>query len=95
MRLNETQIQTRLSALNDWQLDNTQSHIWRDFKFNNFYQTMEFVNAVAAIAHSEDHHPELEIGYNHCRIKYTSHSINGLSEKDFICAGQINALNLT
>jgi len=56
---------------------------------------MAFVNAAAWIAHTEDHHPELEVGYNRCRVRYTTHAIGGLSENDFICAAKIAALAAT
>lgn len=92
MPLTEQQIQAQLAELSAWQWDKAQARIRRDFRFNNFHQTMDFVNAVAAIAHAEDHHPDMEIGYNHCLINYTTHSLGGLSDKDFICARQIDAL---
>lgn len=92
MRLTEQQIQARLSELAGWQLDRERNRIRRDFRFKDFHQTMDFVNAVAAVAHAEDHHPEMEVGYNHCLVNYTTHSLGGLSEKDFICARQINTL---
>ncbi len=92
MRLNEKQVHEQLSELEGWQLDKNKLCIWQDFKCKDFYQTMTFVNKVADIAHTEDHHPDMEIGYNHCMIRYTTHSLSGLSEKDFICARHINAL---
>ncbi len=66
--------------------------IERVFKFKNYYETMAFVNAVAWIAHREDHHPDVEIGYNRCRVRYSTHAVKGLSENDFICAAKIDAL---
>lgn len=92
MRLNKNQIQTHLSELDGWQLAKDESCIWQDFKFDDFHQTMAFVNAVAWIAHTQDHHPEMEVGYNHCRLNYSTHTLGGLSEKDFVCAKNINAL---
>ena len=53
---------------------------------------MAFVNALAWIAHSEDHHPDLEVGYRHCRVRFSTHSVGGLSENDFICAARVDAL---
>jgi pterin-4a-carbinolamine dehydratase len=64
----------------------------RTWKFTDFHRTMAFVNAVAWIAHVEDHHPDLEVGYNRCRMRYTTHAIGGLSENDFICAAKVDAL---
>ena len=76
----------------DWQLGEDAKFIRRNYTFRNFYRTMSFVNAVAHIANSEDHHPDLEIGFNYCRIQYTTHAISGLSENDFICAAKIDLI---
>lgn len=75
-----------------WSLDEKKLEIFREFQFKNFYHTMAFVNAVAFIANKEDHHPDLEVGYNRCRVHYSTHAIKGLSENDFICAAKINLL---
>ena len=53
---------------------------------------MAFVNATAWVSHRADHHPDIEVGYNQCRVSYHTHDINGLSENDFICAAKIDAL---
>ncbi len=66
--------------------------IYRLFKFKNYYETIAFVNAVAWIANQEDHHPDMDVSYNRCLVRYTTHAIGGLSENDFICAAKINAL---
>src|SRR5689334_5422456 len=75
-----------------WKLDEATTELRREFRFENFYRTMSFVNAVAHIANTEDHHPDLEVGYGYCRIRYSTHAINGLSENDFICAAKIDRL---
>ena len=77
------------------QLDDWEQHgqlICKTFNFNNYHQAMSFVNAVAWISNQEDHHPELTISYNKCKVEYTSHIIDGLSENDFICAAKVDAL---
>ncbi len=76
----------------DWTLGADASRLERALKFKDFYRTMSFVNAVAHIANVEDHHPDLEVGYNYCRIRYSTHSIGGLSQNDFICAAKIDRL---
>ncbi|MET0984702.1 MAG: 4a-hydroxytetrahydrobiopterin dehydratase [Steroidobacteraceae bacterium] len=76
----------------DWRLDEIDKSIRREFKFRNFYHTMSFVNAVAHIANVEGHHPDLEVGYNYCRMKWATHAIGGLSDNDFICAAKVDAL---
>lgn len=75
-----------------WSLDEGAKALKRAFAFKNFYRVMSFVNALAHIANIEDHHPDLELGYNYCRVRYTTHAINGLSENDFICAAKIDRL---
>jgi 4a-hydroxytetrahydrobiopterin dehydratase len=84
------QIQSHLKLLPGWVLE--KDRIVKTFTFKNFYETMAFVNAAAFIAHREDHHPEMEVGYKTCRVCYTTHAIHGLSENDFICAAKIEAL---
>ncbi len=76
----------------NWQLDVDARSIQREFRFRDFLRTMSFVNALAHIANIEDHHPDLELGYNYCRIRFTTHAIKGLSENDFICAAKIDLL---
>ena len=65
----------------------------RTFRFKNYYETIAFVNALAWMAHSEDHHPDLAVGYNRCAVTYSTHSVSGLSENDFICAARIDTLS--
>ncbi len=82
-----------LGQLKDWELDESGKEISRSFTFKNYYQTMAFVNALAWIAHQEDHHPDLQVGYNRVQVRFSTHSIGGLSENDFICAAKIDALS--
>ena len=79
-----------LSQLDGWQL--IDKIISKNFTFKDYYQTVAFVNATAWISHREDHHPDITVGYNQCRVEYTTHAINGLSENDFICAAKIDTL---
>jgi 4a-hydroxytetrahydrobiopterin dehydratase len=75
-----------------WALAEDARSIRCELAFKDFYRTMSFVNAVAHVANIEDHHPDLEVGYNYCRIVFTTHSIKGLSENDFICAARIDLI---
>lgn len=79
-----------LRGLSGWEA--VSGAIEKRFEFKNYYQTMAFVNAVAWVAHSEGHHPDLFVSYNACRVSYTTHAIGGLSENDFICATKVDAL---
>jgi len=75
-----------------WRLDTDSAALRLELRFKDFYSTMSFVNALAHIANVEDHHPDLEVGYNYCNVTYSTHAISGLSENDFICAAKIDAL---
>ncbi|MFH1279908.1 MAG: 4a-hydroxytetrahydrobiopterin dehydratase [Candidatus Eisenbacteria bacterium] len=78
--------------LNGWEMDDGAKGIRRTFTFDDFHGTMAFVNALAWIAHKENHHPDLRVGYNERGVRYSTHAIDGLSEDDFICAAKIDAL---
>lgn len=75
-----------------WDVTDDNRKIKRAFSFNNFYETMAFVNALAWIANKENHHPDLEVGYNYCIVTYTTHALDGLSQNDFICAAKTDSL---
>ncbi|MFO0567839.1 MAG: 4a-hydroxytetrahydrobiopterin dehydratase [Polyangiaceae bacterium] len=81
-----------LAEIPAWALAPDGTHVSRSVKFANYYETMAFVNAVAWMAHREDHHPDLEVFYDRCVVRYTTHAIGGLSENDFICAAKVDAL---
>jgi 4a-hydroxytetrahydrobiopterin dehydratase len=90
--LDRTTAENLLSQAKGWQLNETAGEISRSFDFKNFYETMAFVNAVAWIANREDHHPDLQVGYKRCHVRYSTHAIKGLSMNDFICAAKVNDL---
>ncbi|HET6545308.1 MAG TPA: 4a-hydroxytetrahydrobiopterin dehydratase [Rhodanobacteraceae bacterium] len=81
-----------LALLPDWKQAADGNEICKQFKFKNFYRTMAFVNAVAWIANREDHHPDLEVGYAACLVRYSTHDVGGISLNDFICAAKVEAL---
>jgi 4a-hydroxytetrahydrobiopterin dehydratase len=81
-----------LQSLPGYKADMLVGSISKVYEFKNFYETMAFVNALAYIAHVEDHHPELVVSYNRCAVTFSTHAIGGLSENDFICAAKIEAL---
>lgn len=67
----------------------------REFRLADYRATIAFVNAVAQVAETQDHHPELTVGYATCRVTWSTHSAGGaLTENDFICAAKVNALYL-
>jgi 4a-hydroxytetrahydrobiopterin dehydratase len=93
--LTPAQAQELLRQLSGWTLAADAKTLRREFVFKDFYRTMSFVNALAHVANIEDHHPDLEVGYNYCHVSYTTHAIGGLSENDFVCAAKIDLIPLT
>jgi len=79
-----------LGQLKGWLLED--GKLVKLYPFANYHHTMAFVNALAWISHREDHHPDLAVGYNQCRVTYWTHAVGGLSENDFICAAKCDAL---
>jgi len=81
-----------LAALPGWLPDAEGKLIGRRFGFDNFYQTMAFVDAVAEIAHAQNHHPEMLVSFDACTISFSTHLRGGLTLNDAICAAQVSAL---
>jgi len=66
--------------------------IEKTFRFPDYHRTMAYVNALAFIAHGEDHHPDLGVHYDRCVVRFSTHDVGGLSINDFICAAKAEAL---
>lgn len=81
-----------LAILPGWELIEDGRAIRKTFLFDDYYRTMAFVNALAYVAHFEDHHPDLGVHYNRCVVRYSTHDVGGLSNNDFICAAKAERL---
>lgn len=90
--LNKDEVLKYLKLTPNWIVNSDNTIIYRKFEFKGYYKTMSFVNAVAWIANQENHHPDLEVSYNFCLVKFTTHAISGLSDNDFICAAKVDKL---
>ena len=88
--MSDTEIRHHLSEVSGWQVNG--GAIEKTFSFKNFYETIAFVNALAWICNSEDHHPDLAVSYNRCVTRFATHSVDGISRNDFICAAKADAL---
>ena len=75
-----------------WTVTADHKQIKKSFSFHDFYETMTFANALAWIANQENHHPDLELGYNYCHVTLMTHALKGLSLNDFICAAKFDKL---
>lgn len=90
--LDQAKVQELLQQLPGWQLKGDGKAIIKDFRFTDFHHTLGFINAVGFMANHEDHHPDIEAGYGHCQLLWSTHDVGGLSLNDFICAAQVEAL---
>lgn len=89
--LSSHDVEHMLSHVDNWALAD-RGRLEKRLKFDNHYEVMAFVNAVAWISHREDHHPELLIDYDSCTVRYWTHAIDGLSRNDFLCAAKVDTL---
>lgn len=92
--LTATEVITNLAKLEGWRLsgDGAQVAIEKTFSFADYYQTLAFVNALAFVAHRQNHHPELTVRYLQCVVRWNTHDVAGISRADFDCAAQTDAL---
>ena len=89
-----TAVVTRLAQLSGWTLhgDGAGEAIEKTFRFDNYFQTLAFVNALAWIAHQQDHHPALLVEYGRCTVRWNTHDAGGLTDTDFDCAQRTDTL---
>lgn len=90
--LEQAAIESLAALIPLWNVQPDLKSIEREFKFTDYYETMAFVNALAWIAHTEDHHPDIFVTFNRCKVTYSTHTVKGLSRNDFICAAKLDAL---
>lgn len=92
--LTAPEIVAELAKTQGWTLDGDGANvaITRSFRFANYFETMAFVNAVAFIAHVQDHHPDLSVHYDRCVVRLNTHDAGGISATDIACAQKIDAL---
>jgi 4a-hydroxytetrahydrobiopterin dehydratase len=90
--MKQNQIEIELKKLNNWVLKN--GAIFKEFKFKNFAESLNFVNQIGKIAEEQNHHPDIEFGWRYCKIYVQSHDVEGLSEKDFKLATTIDQLTI-
>jgi 4a-hydroxytetrahydrobiopterin dehydratase len=84
------QVQAQLVALPDWRL--VDGAVCRSYRFADYFDTIAFVNALAWMVHREDHHPDLAVSYDRCEVRFSTHSVGGISANDFICAAKADAV---
>ena len=89
--LTSEKVKDLLSQVPQWSLE--EGKVVRKFQFKNFRESINFVNKVAELAESENHHPNISIyGWNKVKLTFFTHAINGLSENDFIMAAKMDMI---
>ena len=89
-RLSPDELAQRRRALAGW--DVADDRLTKTFRFGNYYETMAFVNAIAYVAHRQDHHPDLSVHYNRVVVDFSTHDAGGITLNDCICAAKVEAL---
>ncbi|MAM60150.1 4a-hydroxytetrahydrobiopterin dehydratase [Maritimibacter sp. UBA3975] len=74
----------------EWSVDG--DTLTRRYKTKGFAKALMLVNGVGYLAEAEDHHPDIKLGYGYAEVSFTTHSVGGLSENDFICAAKLDAM---
>jgi 4a-hydroxytetrahydrobiopterin dehydratase len=90
-KLSTGELGAALTALDGW--ERIDDRLVKTFSFPEFHAVMAFVNALAYIAHREDHHPDLAVGFNRVQVSYSTHDAGGITLNDCICAARIDALD--
>ena len=90
------EIHKYLKKVDGWDVKNDNDknyYLIKNFKFNNFKESQNFINKVGDVAEHEGHHPDISFGWGYCKIKIFTHAIKGLAESDFILAAKIDNIN--
>jgi 4a-hydroxytetrahydrobiopterin dehydratase len=87
--LTRVQFAPLLAQLDGWQVEDDRMLV-KVFRFKNFVEAVEFVNAITPVAEAENHHPDLRVSWGQVRVELWTHKINGLSEADFVMAAKID-----
>lgn len=90
MVLNEEQVKDKLKAFTGWELKEGQ--LVKTYRFADFMAAIQMVNKTAIVAESLDHHPDIFIHYNQVTFTTSTHSENGVTEKDFKLIKEIESL---
>ena len=88
--MSTAEVEKHMAGAAGWSL--ADGAIQKRYDFTDYHRTMAFVNALAWVAHREDHHPDLAVSYNRCTVRFNTHSVGGISINDFICAAKVDAL---
>jgi Pterin-4a-carbinolamine dehydratase len=89
-KLTDEQVQERLGTVDGWAVEG--GVLKKTFAFDDFIQSMQFVNRLAEAAEAAQHHPDIDIRYNKVHIGLVTHDSGGITEKDFAMAQEADAV---
>ena len=92
----KSEIHKFLKKVDGWEVKSNEDksyYLTKEFKFQNFAESQNFVIKVGNIAEAENHHPDISFGWGYCKVKIFTHAIKGLAESDFILAAKIDKIN--
>jgi len=92
LRLKQRQIEAELAKVKGWRLRG--KSISKLFVFQDFMQSIRFINRIAPVAERMNHHPDIDIRYNKVKLTLTTHDEGGLTRKDFRLAARIDRMKL-
>jgi 4a-hydroxytetrahydrobiopterin dehydratase len=89
-KLTPAEVTELLGTVDGWDID--EGSLAKRWKFNNFKQSLNFVDQVGALAEVENHHPDISFGWGYASVRLTTHSVEGLTRNDFIVAAKIDGI---
>ena len=90
--MNAMEAKAALAQLSGWRISDDGKWLLKDYTFKNFVQALSFVNKAGEVAESENHHPDIGLGWGYVNIRLQTHSAGGLHGNDFIMAAKIDSI---
>ncbi len=88
--LEDDEIERRVADLEGWERKG--KALRRNFRFEDFVASVDFVNRIVPVAEDLGHHPDLAVSWNEVAVAITTHSEGALTERDFTLASEIDRL---
>lgn len=91
--LSIAEVNNWLGKVHEWSLEDNGKSIVRNFEFSNLKEAVSFINRVLEISEEQEHHPNINIyDYSKIQVKASTNSVQGLTEKDFKLASEIDKI---
>jgi 4a-hydroxytetrahydrobiopterin dehydratase len=98
-RLSRKQIQVKLKEIAGWKIRKDKfsgiPSLYKEFKFNDFLETVRFVRSISRVAEKYGHHPDIHlVRYNNLIVVIYTHLVHGLTAWDFELAKLIDRIKI-